>query len=408
MLSVRTQKKLRIAYLSGPVDGAAVHLAWLEKRQQLFVSNSYLGQFYEICSELDAEAYVITTLPGAHTLKFAGNILIENRPVKTELKGIRYHLAIGYWFLRLLPSLFRYKPDVMIVTALQNYWFLLSPLCWIRVTMVPAFHCTLWPKFLPIQRSWRALMHLNRILFFKSIKAVIVVSEDIAEQVRSLTRDHNLEIIVFKPTYVRGQFASVPPASQLGKTPFRIMFAGRIEINKGIYDLLEIAKRLFRVRKDKFLFDICGEGSQLVALRKRIEELGLEHVVFCHGQCDPHKMRIMLGLAHVVIIPTTTSFEEGFNKVCAEAVLAGRPIITSAVCPALASVRGAAVEVQPGNIDEYYNAILNLHGDHTLYHEKCSACIPLQEQFYDYNNSWGAKLRYALNIVLLRSGPLSK
>lgn len=408
MSSVQTQKKLRIAYLSGPVDGAAVYLAWMEKRQQLFVSDSYLSQFYEICSELDAEAYVITTLPGVQKLNIVGNFLIENRPITTELKGILYHLAIGYWFVRFLPALFRYKPDVMIVTALQNYWFLLSPLYWTRAIMVPAIHCTLWPKFLPIRRSWQALMQLNRIFFFKNVKAVMAVSEDVAEQVRSLTRGHNLEILVFKPTYMRGQFASVPPAGQPGTIPFRIMFAGRIEINKGIYDLLEIAKRLSHVRKGKFLFDICGEGSQLIALRKRIEELGLEHVVFCHGQCDPHKMRTMLGLAHVVIIPTTTSFEEGFNKVCAEAVLAGRPIITSAVCPALASVREAAVEVQPNNIDEYCDAILNLHDDHTLYKEKCSACIPLQEQFYDHNNSWGAKLQHVLEDIVRNEDSVSK
>ena len=62
--------------------------------------------------------------------------------------------------------------------------------------------------------------------------------------------------------------------------------------------------------------------------------------------------------SHAVIVPTTSRFEEGFNMVCAEAILAGRPVITSAVCPALAYIREAAIEVQPDNIDQYYQAIL--------------------------------------------------
>ena len=44
--------------------------------------------------------------------------------------------------------------------------------------------------------------------------------------------------------------------------------------------------------------------------------------------------------------------------VCAEAILAGRPVITSPVCPALDYVRDAAVEVSPDNIEQYCEAIL--------------------------------------------------
>ena len=56
-------------------------------------------------------------------------------------------------------------------------------------------------------------------------------------------------------------------------------------------------------------------------------------------------MRAMYDDAHVVIVPTTSDFIEGFNKVVAEAVLAGKPVITSSVCPALEYVRDAVIEV---------------------------------------------------------------
>ena len=83
--------------------------------------------------------------------------------------------------------------------------------------------------------------------------------------------------------------------------------------------------------------------------------------------------------------------------VCAEAILAGRPVITSAVCPALAYIREAAIEVQPDNIDEYYQAILQLYDDTELYKQKQSACVTLQGQFYNAKNSWAEKLRILLN-----------
>ena len=107
-----------------------------------------------------------------------------------------------------------------------------------------------------------------------------------------------------------------------------------------------------------FRFDICGDGGELDALRRLVEDSSLQTVVTCHGYLDSPRLSAVLASSHAVIVPTTSRFEEGFNMVCAEAILAGRPVITSAVCPALAYIREAAIEVQPDNIDEYYQAIL--------------------------------------------------
>ena len=46
--------------------------------------------------------------------------------------------------------------------------------------------------------------------------------------------------------------------------------------------------------------------------------------------------------------------------VCAEAILANRPLIASAVCPALEDLQEASIEVQPDNIDQYCQAVLRL------------------------------------------------
>ena len=69
----------------------------------------------------------------------------------------------------------------------------------------------------------------------------------------------------------------------LSRQPFRVFFAGRIEINKGVYDIVEIARRLSADRSGAFRFDICGIGSELNNLRQRIDTLNLEEVVHCHA-----------------------------------------------------------------------------------------------------------------------------
>jgi glycosyltransferase involved in cell wall biosynthesis len=62
------------------------------------------------------------------------------------------------------------------------------------------------------------------------------------------------------------------------------------------------------------------------------------------------EFREMFGRCHVVLVPTRSSYSEGFNAVVAEAILSGRPVITSKLCPAIELVRDAVVEV-PGYVD---------------------------------------------------------
>jgi len=230
-----------------------------------------------------------------------------------------------------------------------------------------------------------------------------VASKDIAQQLRTLIDEAQTEIVEHLPTYPVSQFASIPSPLTLSRQPFRVFFAGRIEINKGVYDIVEIARRLNADRSGAFRFDICGIGSELNNLRQRIDTLNLEEVVHCHGHLDAHKLSTVLGMSHAVIVPTTTAFEEGFNMVCAEAILAGRPVITSAVCPALAYVREAAVEVQPNNVDQYRQAIVQLADDRNFYNQKQAACAALQGQFYDRKNSWSEKLKAVLNRYILET-----
>src|SRR5215831_13227251 len=399
---MQARKKLRIAYLSGPSEAVAVYREWAENQKQNYFGTNYMKRFFMVCRELDAEAYVITTVAGDYSIWRSDNLTIENRPLPSHLSGLFYHLAMVAWFVRLAPKLIGYKPDILIATANQNYWFLLFFLRWFGVPIVPSFHCVLWPKFASVKPSWRILLDLNRLLILGHVKAALVASRDIAEQFRIEVSEADIDVEEHLPTYSVSQFVSIPSPRTIARLPFRIFFAGRIEANKGIYDLVEIASRLNASRPGVFVFDVCGDGGELNALRQRVAKSNLNDVVRCHGYLDSERLSSVLASSHAVIVPTTSRFEEGFNMVCAEAILAGRPVITSPVCPALDYVRDAAVEVPPDNIEKYCRAILKLYDDDGFYKQKQEACARLQGQFYDQKNSWAEKLKMVLKRHILK------
>jgi hypothetical protein len=113
-------------------------------------------------------------------------------------------------------------------------------------------------------------------------------------------------------------------------------------------------------------------------------------------------MRDLYAAAHVVIVPTTTDFIEGFNQVVAEGVMAGRPAITSSVCPALEYVAEAVVEVPPDDVTAYGDAVMRLADDREFYEARRRGCRAVAGQFYDDRLSWRAALSAALDG--LRSG----
>jgi len=240
--------------------------------------------------------------------------------------------------------------------------------------------------------KWR----LNRRFFRRGVFAVLSLSNDITLQVQSMLTGKPVPILPFLPTYRPESFGDgfePPPLPP----PFRVFFAGRIEKNKGVFDLLEIARGFAAKGQAGIEFDLCGDGSQLEALRHSTTTAGIQDRFRLHGHSTKVFMREMYHRCHVVIVPTTSDFNEGFNKVVAEGVLAGRPVITSSVCPALEYVRDAVLEVPPDQPAAYGDAILKLSSDPALYEAKRSATILVRKQFYDPERGWRSALEQALN-----------
>jgi glycogen(starch) synthase len=386
---------LRVLYAAGPGNVIGTYQHWRQQKDDPSqVSVTYSGQFFEVCRELSANAYVISSHQDSQKIQDAA-FTLEHRPIPfRKASGPLYHVGQIWYGLRLAMTAMRFRADVAVVADGTTHWFMLSLLPRLGVQVIPSLHCVLWRKFLPMRRVEKMALNWGRRLFRQDCRAILAISDDIAEQVALLTNQQHPTISIFTPVYRREQFALLAPPDE-GRSPFRVLFAGRIEPEKGVFDLLEIAKQT-RTLSQNIVFDLCGDGSALEALQQAAAAAGLADSFICHGHCDQAAMRQRYEAAHAVIVPTRTDFVEGFNKVVVEGVLAGRPVVTSAACPALSTVREAVVEVPPNDTAAYAEALVMLMGDRALYQQKQQACLKLQDRFYDPKRGWAARLKTLL------------
>jgi glycosyltransferase involved in cell wall biosynthesis len=388
---------LRILYAAGPGDVIGTYRHWKAGRDDpAQVAVTYSGQFYDLCKELGASGYVISTNRRRERI-VEDNLIIEHRPMRFA-KGPMplYHLGQMWYGLRLAMSAWRFGADAVFVADGTTHWFMLALVRLTGARVVPSLHSMLWPKHLGTRGAVnRIILLLNSQFFRRGAHAVLSISDDVSQQVRSMLDGRALAIIPFLPTYRPESFGEGFPIPST-RSPFRVFFAGRIEQNKGVFDLLEIARQFKAEGRTDIEFDLCGDGSQLETLRSAARDGGLEANFHCHGQSSKPFMRQMYASSHVIIVPTTTA--EGFNKVVAEGILAGRAVITSSICPALEYVREGVLEVPPNDRGAYAAAIVKLKEDAALYEAKWRGCCAVRGQFYDVSLGWKAAAKSAVSL----------
>lgn len=390
---------LRVLYAIGPEDVIEAYKCWVKgKDGDSQVSLTFSGQFYEVCKALDAKGYVIAEA-SKHEVIRDKQIVVERLPVPLmKASGIFYHLRQILRGLQLFIRAIHFRANVVVADSGTTYWFILSLFCWVGIKVIPSLHCTLWRKYSKQTLGEKVTLKLSQNFFKHGCHSIHAVSHDVAEQISKLTAGVHPKVLEFLPTYRPTDFANIAPPSE-DRLPFRVLFAGRVEYDKGVFDLLEVAKKLASQGIRNIIFDICGSGGALESLRQAVKKAKVDDFFVCHGFCDKQQMQYMYTKSHAVIVPTRTDFIEGFNRVVSESILSGRPVITSAVCPALSYVREAVLEVPPNDVGAYTNAILELFNNPSVYEQKRLACLRLQEQFYDINNSWGAKLKLSLETI---------
>jgi glycosyltransferase involved in cell wall biosynthesis len=153
---------------------------------------------------------------------------------------------------------------------------------------------------------------------WKSAAAVIVP----ATHIQTLAQHHydvtteiipnGLDLATTKPS---------PPPS----TPVRLLFAGRLSIQKNPLFLLE---SLSLVPQMPWTLDVFGDGPLMGAAQNLALELGLNSKVFFHGWVTPEQVQAAMATSDILVLP---SLSEGLPAVGMQALAAGLAILGSRV-----------------------------------------------------------------------------
>ena len=387
-------KTRRVFYMAGPGDVIGTFRHWRSGQddpRQLAIAYSY--QFYDLCEANGYRAYVLSYCNERATHR-DGLFSLEHRPVPFRSRGgALFHLG---WYLFSLYAAIRAissRADVAVLmtgTHLTPYWLL--KLAGIRVVMTQ--HCVLWPQRVGRRGAWKVVHRLDRPFFSRECDSILSISSDVTDQIQELTSGRAPDAVEFRPTYRRDALSAANPPPI--EDEFRVLFVGRVERDKGVMELLGAASAL-RDSNPAIRFDVAGDGGALPELRSRIAAERLDEHVITHGYCERPRLNELYERSHAVIAPTQDGMIEGLNKVVVESVLAGRPIITSSVCPALRLVRDAAVEAPTNDAAGYAAAIRRLSGDHTFYADRVAACDALRDPFLTPDCGWAAAVANAVS-----------
>jgi glycogen synthase len=386
-MNVKPRPQRPIYYAAVAGDVAGTYRRWRDgMRDERQTAATYSGQFFDLCAK--------TSRPGTASFpsdrkQFIrdGTFELRSRPPTRSTGGVRFYfdqLIRACW---LYGDVLRSNASDVIVMDGVTFFFLLAPLVWSGRRVFLSIHTVLWRQGTRPKLLQRIVRSMDGWFLRTQCAGCLVASPAIGEQVNKLAGSR-VKVVLFYPLYEKADFARFGSPDQNSR-PFRIFYAGRIEIDKGIFDLLEVLHDLVRAGRNVHL-DVCGDGSALEQLRADIMRCGMHSSVTTHGHLNRPEMLTLLESAQVVVVPTRSSFPEGLNQVVIEAALAHRPVVTSAVCPALDLVAPAAIEAIADNPGSYRSSIERLMDEPHCFMERVRAGAALGQNFFDPDKAWTA------------------
>lgn len=183
-----------------------------------------------------------------------------------------------------------------------------------------------------------------------NIDAFIAISErskaalllEGADESKITVIGQRIDTEIFKPTKLRKKTKEIV-----------ILFSGRLEFYKGVYEVVYSAKRLL---SDKTLsghtlkFIMIGDGSEKEKLTTLIGKLHIEKSI--EIKSVPYsKMPQIYGQADIFLAPSraTPTYQEQFSTVLLEAQASGLPIVTTYSGGIPENVEDAALMANPGD-----------------------------------------------------------
>jgi glycogen(starch) synthase len=170
-----------------------------------------------------------------------------------------------------------------------------------------------------------------------------------------------------------------------------VLFAGRLEYEKGVQTLLDALQRVRREIGPTRLL-VAGTGTYSEALRRRVRELGLQRHVRFTGYLEDHALRLHYAAADVAVAP---SIYEPFGLVAVEAMACGTPVVVGDTGGLREIVEdGSGLAFTPQDEDALADRLVEVLRDDALATELVARGLERVRRRYD----WGAVARRTVEV----------
>jgi len=152
-----------------------------------------------------------------------------------------------------------------------------------------------------------------------------------------------------------------------------LLFIGRIESYKGVFDLLEsCADRMRRNRLIKLVY--AGAGNDLLRLKKAIADRDLDKQTVCLGKVPHDALAGLISCSYLVITPTQSRFPEGRCMAAIEGLIMGKPVIAPdfGPFPYLVEHERNGLMYKADSVEDLGRQISRALDDHDLYEKMCA------------------------------------
>lgn len=381
-----------ILYVAGVADMVGTFDYWSrgeDDPRELAVT--YSAQFWNTCHRLGFLGKAIAWSSLCRTASHERQHVEERRIYWQGTCGAKYHLGKVVNNARVLWWALRTRP-MMVLVANPSHGWVLAPLRLTRIRVVATLHNALWDSTKGPKKG--LLGWLERFFYRHVCNTVLCVSDQVAKQAESFMGGRT-RTVQFRPSFQRSRFELRDRGIRGRDDVFTVLFAGRLVRAKGIFDLIDVADTLRR-EGTRVRFSVCGSGEDRGSLERAITARGLEDWFVLHGHCNADAMGDHLAAAHAVIVPTRSEYPEGMNKVVLEGILAGLPVISSSVCPAIEVGGQAVIAVEPNSVRGYADAIRGLVDSEDAYRARVTASHAVREQLFGEDLSFGRAVEVAV------------
>lgn len=379
---------LRVTYIPGPGDVVGTFAHWHAGRHEPRVPTvAYSLMFYELMSQLDAEAQIISIHPFDGSNVPASDRFHFEYLYPKPASGLPSYIQSRSAYARELVSLTnRFDPHV-VVTATYN-----PSIAWRRLSkdrkLILSAHNTFWPMGHPPRDLKRRLRTGIVSWQTEALDAAICTSHECARQLYDMTAGRLPGRVEYPQIIERYSVEQREKARKL-------LFLGRILRSKGVFLLLDAFDRLAERHADLSLV-IAGSGDAEGDVETRLAKSPHSDRISFLGRIDSDAVHREIAAADLLICPTMTSFNEGLALVGFEAAAHGIPSVLSSIVPAADLLEDSCTVFEADNENALCNALSTLVEKPEFYLEKCLATVNVRDNLYDRSHSWGSELFHTM------------